>query len=323
MRKGNLAAFVDLAPVEESFRDAALAGLLHARKSIPCRFLYDERGSALFDSICELPEYYITRTETGVLRDRASEIAGLAGPRCQLIEFGSGAGTKVRLLLERLQSPLAYVPVDISSEFLKSAAARISADFPELAVIAVCADFMEPRRLPDDLFPEATRRIGFFPGSTIGNLTPGEAVSFLRGCRALLGPRGSMIVGVDLKKDPKLLHDAYNDSAGVTAAFTLNLLARMNRELGADFDLSRFAHEAFYNADAGRIEIYIRSLMSQIVTVAGERVSFLAGERIHVEYSYKYEVDEFRRLAERAGFIAAACWTDPEDLVSVHYLKSA
>ena len=322
MRKANLARFVDLAPVEESFRDAALAGLSQPRKSIPCRFLYDERGSALFDAICELPEYYITRTEIGLLKDRAADIAALAGPSCQLVEFGSGAGRKVRLLLEALDSPRAYVPVDISGEFLRAAAARISAAFPDLMVTAVCADFAEPDRLPEDLFPESSCRIGFFPGSTIGNLTPAEAVAFLRGCRKLLGGGGDMIVGVDLKKDPRILHDAYNDSAGVTEAFTLNLLARMNRELGADFDIGRFAHEAFYNPDAGRVEIYIRSLMNQIVTVAGRRISFVAGERIHVEYSYKFTVAEFQRLAARAGFHPAACWTDDAGLVSVHYLKA-
>lgn len=322
MRFGNLAAFVDLAPVEESFREAALAGLMRQQKSIPCRFLYDERGSALFDAICTLPEYYVTRVEVGILARRAAQIAALAGPRCQLIEFGSGAGRKVRLLLEAFDRPHAYVPVDISAEFLKHAASGIIRDFPNLEVIAVCADFTEPQRLPEFLPEPAGRRIAFFPGSTIGNLTPDEAVAFLRRCRTMLGEGGDMIVGVDLKKDPILLHEAYNDSAGVTAAFTLNLLARMNREIGADFALNRFRHEAFYNPDQGRVEIYIRSLLDQIVRVGGRPVRFAQGERTHVEYSYKYSTEEFRRLAGRAGFQSLLCWTDDAALFSVHYLTA-
>jgi dimethylhistidine N-methyltransferase len=320
MREGNLATFVDLAPVEESFREVALAGLSRPDKAIPCRFLYDNRGSELFDEICELSEYYITRTEIAILEARAGEIAALAGPRCQLIEFGSGAGHKVRILLAALADPRAYIPIDISPEFLRGAASRIVAEFPALDVVAVCADFAEPQRLPEFLPEQRARRVGFFPGSTIGNLRPDEAVSFLRGCRTVLGLGGGILIGVDLKKDPIRLHDAYNDAAGVTAAFTLNLLGRMNREIGADFDVSRFDHEASYNAGAGRIEIYIRSRMDQIVRVAGRRFRFAAAERLHVEYSYKYTVAEFQRLARRAGFEPAACWTDAGNDFSVHYL---
>lgn len=322
MRQGNLAAFVDLAPVEENFREAVLGGLTRPQKSIPCRFLYDGRGSALFDEICTLPEYYITRTEIGILAQCAPQIAALAGPRCQLVEFGSGAGRKVRLLLEAFDRPQAYIPVDISGEFLKHAALGITHDFPNLDVIAVCADFTEPQRLPEFLPARAGRRIGFFPGSTIGNLMPDEAVAFLRRCRAVLGQGGDMIVGVDLKKDPVLLHAAYNDSAGVTAAFTLNLLERMNREIEADFDLDRFRHEAFYDPNQGRIEIYIRSLLDQIVRVAGWRIRFAQAERTHVEYSYKYSIDDFRRLAGRAGFQSLVCWTDDSALFGVHYLTA-
>jgi len=243
-----------------------------------------------------------------------------AGPRARLIEFGSGASTKVRLLLEALDKPSSYVPIDISGTMLQTAASAIAADFPVLEVIAVCADYMDPSRLPALVATTRDRRIGFFPGSTIGNLMPDEAVRFLRGCRQLLGPGGAMIVGADLKKDPRVLHAAYNDAAGVTAQFTLNLLARMNRELGADFNLKRFAHEAFYNEAAGRIEIYIRSLMDQLVTISGRRIAFVADERMHVEYSYKFTVDEFRRLAARAGFKPLDCWTDSESRFSVHYL---
>ncbi|HZT51160.1 MAG TPA: L-histidine N(alpha)-methyltransferase [Stellaceae bacterium] len=320
MPKGTLAAYLDLAPREESFRDAALGGLTRRRKAIPCRFLYDARGSALFERICELPEYYVTRAETALLAERAEAIAARAGARARLIEFGSGASTKVRLLLHALEKPSSYVPIDISGETLHAAASAVAADFPSLAVIAVCADYMDPLRLPALVAATRDRRVGFFPGSTIGNLTPEEAVRFLRGCRELLGPGGAMIVGADLKKDPALLHAAYNDAAGVTAQFTLNLLMRMNRELAADFNLRRFAHEAFYNEEAGRIEIYIRSLMDQLVTISGRRIAFTAGERVHVEYSYKFTVEEFRRLASRAGFTPLDCWTDAGHLFSVHYL---
>jgi dimethylhistidine N-methyltransferase len=322
MPRGTLKAYLDFAPREEGFRDAALAGLRRAPKSIPCRFLYDRRGSALFEQICDLPEYYVTRAETAILTERAGEIASLIGPRCRLIEFGSGASHKVRLLLEVLDQPLSYVPIDISGETLHQAASSIAADFPALEVVAVCADYMEPRRLPDLAQKPGGRRVGFFPGSTIGNLTPDEALEFLRGCRALLGPGGGMIVGADLKKDPALLHAAYNDAAGVTAQFTLNLLERMNRELDADFDLSRFEHEAFYNGHAGRVEIYIHSLMDQIVTVAGRRFMFARDERVHVEYSYKFSVAEFQALARHAGFKPVQCWTGA-GLFGVHYLAVA
>jgi len=320
MPNGTLAAYLDFAPREESFRDVAVAGLTRHRKAIPCRFLYDARGSELFERICDLPEYYVTRAETALLAERAGEIAARIGPRARLIEFGSGASTKVRLLLSALDQPSSYVPIDISGSMLHQAASAIAADFPALAVIAVCADYMEPLRLPPLVAATRNRRVGFFPGSTIGNLTPEEAVAFLRGCRELLGPGGAMVVGADLKKDPATLHAAYNDAAGVTAQFTLNILARMNRELGADFNLRRFAHEALYNPDAGRIEIYIRSLMDQLVTISGRRIAFTAGERIHVEYSYKFTIDEFRRLATRARFKPLDCWTDAENRFGVHYL---
>jgi len=320
MPNGTLAAYLDFAPREESFRDVALAGLTRRRKAIPCRFLYDAQGSALFERICELPEYYVTRAETALLAERAAEIAARIGPRVRLIEFGSGASTKVRLLLDALDKPSSYVPIDISGGMLHLAASAIAADFPALEVIAVCADYMDPARLPALVGATRDRRVGFFPGSTIGNLTPDEAVRFLRGCHALLGPGGAMVVGADLKKDPRVLHAAYNDAAGVTAQFTLNLLARMNRELGADFNLKRFAHEAFYNEAAGRMEIYIRSRMDQLVTIADRRIAFVADERLHVEYSYKFTVDEFRRLATRAGFMPLDCWTDSENRFGVHYL---
>jgi dimethylhistidine N-methyltransferase len=318
---GALAAFHDLAPTEESFRDAVLAGLTRRAKSIPCRFLYDELGSALFDEICELPEYYLTRTETAILAECAPEIADLAGRHAQLIEFGSGSARKVRLLLDALAEPDAYVAIDISREPLRRAAEEVAAEFPDVPVVAICADYLQPLRLPALPARGEGRRLGFFPGSTIGNFAPDDAVDFLAGCRRVVGRDGAMLVGVDLKKDPVLLDAAYNDSAGVTAAFTLNLLERMNREVDADFQLDRFAHDAFYNAARGRIEIYIRSLTDQIVTVAGRAIRFAADERIHTEDSCKYTIAEFQRLAAHAGFRPRRHWTDAHELFSVHLLE--
>jgi dimethylhistidine N-methyltransferase len=322
-RGGALADFHDLAPAEESFRDAVLGGLTRRAKSIPCRFLYDERGSALFEEICELPEYYLTRTEMTILGDCVDEVGALAGRHAQLIEFGSGASRKVRLLLEALSDPAAYVAIDISREPLRRAAEEVAADFPEVPVVAVCADYLQPLRLPPLPARGDGRRLGFFPGSTIGNFTPEAAVDFLAGCRRVIGRGGALLVGVDLKKAPELLDAAYNDRAGVTAAFNLNLLERINRELDADFDLDRFAHDAFYNEAGGRIEIYIRSLADQIVTVAGRAIRFTAGERIHTEDSCKYTIAEFQRLAARGGFRPIRHWTDPADLFSVHLLDVA
>jgi dimethylhistidine N-methyltransferase len=322
-RGGALAAFHDLAPAEESFRSAVLWGLSRRSKSLPCRFLYDERGSELFEQICELPEYYLTRTEVAILEDNAAEIAEIAGRHAQLIEFGSGSSRKVRILLDALEEPAAYVAIDISREPLRQAAEALAAEFPHLAVVAVCADYTRPFDLPPLPAGGDGRRVGFFPGSTIGNFQPEEAVEFLSGCRRVLGRDGALLIGVDLKKDKDVLDAAYDDAQGITAAFNLNLLERMNRELGADFDLDRFAHEAFYNEAAGRVEIYIRSLADQIVTVAGRAIRFAAGERIHTEDSCKYEVGEFHRLAARAGFRPVRTWTDEDGLFSVHFVAVA
>jgi dimethylhistidine N-methyltransferase len=312
--------FYDLAPGEESFRAAVLNGFGRDRKSIPCQFLYDARGSALFEEICRLPEYYPTRTEITILAENAVEIAAEMEPHCRLIEFGSGGSHKARTLLAALDRPAAYVPVDISREHLRQAAARVAADFPLLPVIAVCADYTQIFRLPPLPGP-SSKRVGFFPGSTIGNFEPAAAERFLANCARILGPGGEMMIGVDLKKDSRVLDAAYNDAAGVTAAFNLNLLARINRELDGDLELDRFAHRAFYNGSEGRIEIYIESVYDQTARIAGQRFHFAADEMIHTEYSYKYSVPEFRALAARSGFRPAAVWTDPGDLFSVHYFR--
>jgi dimethylhistidine N-methyltransferase len=320
MRNDACIAFYDLAPGEESFRDAVFAGLSRANKRIPCKFFYDARGSALFEEICRLPEYYLTRTEIAILEDSSADIAAHMGPHCRLIEFGSGASHKVRILLQALDRPAAYVPVDISREHLRDAAIGLAEDFPSVPVIAVCADYTRPFRLPP-LPGAGGKRVGFFPGSTIGNFEPDAAVAFLGNYARILGSGGEMLIGVDLKKDVEILEAAYNDRAGVTAAFNLNLLERINRELDGDLDLDGFEHVAFYNETAGRVEIYIRSLADQPARIAGTRFDFAADELIHTEYSYKYSVGEFRELAAEAGFRPVDTWTDPAELFSVHYFR--
>jgi dimethylhistidine N-methyltransferase len=304
----------------EDFRRAVLAGLSRMPRAIPAKFLYDARGSALFDEICELPEYYLTRTETSILRAHAGDIAKLAGPGGALVEFGSGSSVKSRLLLDAMDLAL-YAPIDISREHLDGSAASLRRDYPSLRIEPVCADYMTLDGLPQ--LDESSRRLGFFPGSSIGNLEPHEAIAFFRKARHLLGNDGALVLGVDLKKDPGRLHAAYNDEAGVTATFTLNLLRRMNRELQATFDLDGFAHDAFYNPLEGRIEIYFRSLHDQSVTVAGRTFAFAAGERVHTEYSYKYDMAGLRALARNGGFHIAGTWTDQDRLFAVTYLVAA
>lgn len=318
-----LSVAVSEPPVEPGVADfgrALVAGLRTVPKRVPCKYLYDAEGSALFERICDLPEYYPTRTELGLLEHHADEIARHIGDDAELVEFGAGSGVKVRLLLDALARPRAYVPIDISGPHVRAAAGRLAADYPGLAVRPLVADYTRPFRLPA-LAAGARRRVGFFPGSTIGNFAPDEAVRFLlRASRLLKG--GGLLVGVDLVKDPAVLHAAYNDAAGVTAAFNRNLLARANRELDADFELDRFAHYAFYHPLAQRIEMHLVSLEHQQVRVAGEKFVFAAGEALHTEDSYKYTVDGFRALAMRAGFVPAAVWSDPQQRFSLHWLES-
>ena len=320
MPDGSTFIFHDLAPGEDSFRDAVLAGLSTNPKSLPCKFFYDERGSALFEAICEVPEYYLTRTELGILETCAGEIAARIGPNCRLVELGSGASRKVRLLLKALEVPLAYVPVDISRGFLREAAASIAADFPDVEVVAVCTDYTRPFVLPKITGP-AGKTVGFFPGSTIGNFEPEAVVSFLTHLGRLLGPGAEMLIGADVKKDKAVLDAAYNDAEGLNAAFNLNLLHRIRNELDSDIAIDDFAHIAFYNPDEGRVELYIKSLKDQRAIIAGRRFSFGAGEMIHTENSYKYAIPEFHALAARAGFRALDTWTDAEGKFSVHYLQ--
>ncbi len=316
--QGILKDFHDFEPEQESFLSVVLNGLRKKQKSIPSKFFYDERGSRLFDQICELDEYYPTRTELQILKDHAREISAVLGNRAHLIEFGSGSSTKIRTLLDAMEQPLSYVPMDISRDHLLIAAKRLASSFPDLPVIAICADYTS-----DFPFPNLGegRKTGFFPGSTIGNFTPREATEFLKKARNLLDG-GGMLIGVDLLKDEKILHAAYNDRQGITADFNLNLLKRCNQELEAGFDMSKFEHKAFLNREKNRIEMQLLSLCDQIVSIGGERITFQEGETIHTENSYKYSIDSFQALAEEAGFIPQAVWTDSASLFSVHYLKS-
>ena len=322
-RPATLASFDDLAPDREDFRADVLRGLGEEPKNIPCKYFYDERGSDLFQEICGLPEYYPTRTETALLRDLAPELGALAGPGCFLIEYGTGSSEKMRIVLDALNDPAAYAAVDISREHLLEVTTALAEDLPGLAIHAVCADFTQPFEVPDAGTAGIGRRIAFFPGSSLGNFTPNEAVAFLTTAAGMVGAGGAMLIGIDLKKDEKILNAAYNDAQGVTAAFNLNLLARVNRELGGTFELGAFRHHAFYSANEGRIEMHLVSTRAQTAEVAGQTFAFAAGETIHTENSHKYGLGEFRDLARRAGFTPVNAWTDTEDLFSVHYLSVA
>lgn len=315
------------APRNTDFARDVHAGLGAAVKTLPAKYFYDQRGSELFEQICRLPEYYPTRTEWKILREQGPAIAGIIGPDVEVVEFGAGAAEKIRPLLNALSRPAGYLPIDISGPHLSAAVAPLMRAYPDVTIRVVAGDFTRHLALPAPL-PQARCRIGFFPGSTIGNFTPDEALGFLRNAAAMLRDSGTgdasggsgLLIGVDLMKDPALLHAAYNDSAGVTAAFNLNLLERINRELDGDFDLDSFDHYAFFNPRQHRIEMHLVSGKAQTVTVDGERYGFAAGESIHTENSCKYTPASFRQLAEKAGFRPAAMWTDPNSLFSLHWL---
>ena len=296
----------------------ALEGLTQTPKRVSPKYFYDVAGSDLFEQITRLPEYYPTRTELGILGDRGSDIAALIPQGAALVEFGAGSTTKVRLLLQSC-SFAAYVPVDISGEFLSAQASALRRDFPGLAVHPVTADFTENFELPQAI--RDLPKVGFFPGSTIGNFEPDEASGFLRRAAQILGKGSLMIVGVDLEKDESVLHPAYNDDAGVTAKFNLNLLVRMNRELGANFDVSSFVHRAHYDRAMHRIEMHLYSRKDQRVRLCGRTVSFATGESIHTENSYKYSIPRFGALARASGWRLDTSWTDAKGMFSVHALR--
>jgi len=317
---GNLARVVQLESLAEHspFARDVLVGLSGRPKRLSPKYFYDEEGSRLFEAITALPEYYPTRTELSILREHAADIAQLIPPKSALIEFGSGSTRKVRILLDAAPQIEAYVPVDISAEMLSQEAASLQRDHSRLRVLPLSADFTMPFRLPGAIAGLA--RVGFFPGSTIGNFEPHDASTFLDHARRMLGRHGVLIIGVDLIKDANVLNAAYDDAAGVTARFNLNLLARINRELGADFDLDSFSHHAFYNAERRRIEMHLASRKRQKVRVAGRTIDFRIGETIHTENSYKYSVESFGALARGSGWTPAALWTDAQNYFSVHAL---
>ncbi|MEX1226266.1 MAG: L-histidine N(alpha)-methyltransferase, partial [Marinobacter sp.] len=312
--------FYDQQPIASgarSMREEILEGLRAPQKYSSPKYLYDQRGSELFELICQQPEYYPTRIEEGILATMVDEIANLVGQNATLMELGSGASRKVRLLLECLQIT-SYLGIDISRDFLLESTRKLAEDYPWLEVHAACADFCQRLRLPRNLNCE--RLVGFFPGSSIGNFEPSGAQAFLGGLHRTL-PKGSgLLIGVDLLKDRATLEAAYNDAAGVTAQFNLNLLHRLERELGANLDPDRFSHKAVFNEELGRIEMHLVSTMAQVISVAGESFRFRAGETLHTENSYKYSVAGFQAMARRAGFASRAVWTDRQQHFSVHYL---
>jgi len=317
-RPANL-AFAAADTFGTSLRDDVLAGFAAAPRALPAKWFYDEQGSELFEAICATPEYYVTRTELAILREHLDAIASALPAGAVLIEPGSGAGTKTRLLIEACL-PCAYVAIDISRSMLETGAAGTARQFPSLQVLAIHADYTRLDTLPDDRLPPGAPRVLYFPGSTIGNFTPEETRAFLCRVARWIGPGGSVLIGVDTRKDAAVLEAAYDDRQGVTARFNLNLLARLNAELGCTFDLSRFRHVARYDAQAGRVEMHLESLVDQQVEVAGVVHAFRRGETIHTENSYKYTPDGFRALAASSGYACGFTWTDAQEAFAIYHL---
>lgn len=314
-------ASTDMSPGRREFLIDVLDGLSRPQKQLPPKYFYDERGARLFEDICTLDEYYIPAAETQIMSTHIDEMVDLLGTDILLIEYGCGDCVKTRMLLDHLQSPAGFVPVDISSEQLRRVASDLERSYPGLDVMPVCADYTRYHTLPRPSRP-CSRKVVYFPGSTVGNFDPLPARDFLEDIGGTCEPDGGLLIGVDLLKDPRTLHRAYNDSDGVTAAFNLNLLARINNELGADFRLDRFTHYAFFNPAARRVEMHLVSLRDQDVDVSGATVHFDVGESIWTESSYKYSVEDFERLASRAGFEVRRVWTDERQWFSVQYLVS-
>ncbi|GAB1234920.1 L-histidine N(alpha)-methyltransferase [Ferrigenium sp. UT5] len=303
---------------EDDFLASVRAGLRQHPKSIPPKYFYDAHGSQLFDLICTTPEYYPTRTETAILERHGAEMAEMTGSACTLIELGSGSATKTPLLLRHLSDDAVYVPIDICAPHLRNSTQRLQAMFPAMKMQPLCADY---HQLPERVIRHRAgrRQVVFFPGSTIGNCTPDGAVTLLKSVAKLVGPGGGLLIGVDAKKSSAILNAAYNDAAGHTAAFNLNLLTRMQRELGAQLDAAQFAHHAFYNEMHGRIEMHLVSQCRQTIGMNGESFEFEQGESIHTENSYKYSTQEFKHLARKAGWHLQSTWHDEDELFNVHY----
>ena len=310
---------LDHAPDHSALQDEVLAGLRQDPKRLHPKFFYDATGAALFERICEQPEYYPTRTELRITSDHGAEMAASIGPHALLIELGSGSGLKTRMLLELLEEPAGYVPVDISAAQLVETSRELNKLFPDLQVLPVRADFTQPFPVPAP-DREVRSRAVYFPGSTIGNFEPAGVVALLERIAAAVSHGGGLLIGVDLRKDPAILEAAYNDAAGVPRAFNLNVLRHLNTSVGADFDLDSFRHHAWFNRTEGRIEMHLVSSRRQVVTIAGEQIGFREGESIHTENSYKFSRDAFASLAAQAGLDVRRVWTDDQELFSVQYL---
>lgn len=306
---------------QASFLQDVIEGLEDFPKRLPCKYFYDRRGSQLFDRICELDEYYLTRTEQQIMHRHADEMGRCIGENAAVIELGSGSSVKTRDLLDHLLDPTVYIPVDISHQHLQQTAAALRADYPNLKIVPVTADFTAEIPLPE-IADRATRRVVYFPGSTIGNFRPDHARALLDQIAELCGPDGGLLIGVDLVKAPATLEKAYDDERGVTAEFNLNLMRRIRDELNADIDLKDFRHVAFFNEERSRIEIYIESLTDQTIQIGDHRFPLSAGEMIHTEYSHKYTVDRFAEMA-RDGFRLETVWTDPRNYFAVMYFRVA
>jgi L-histidine Nalpha-methyltransferase len=306
-------------PAARQFRADVLRGLRAPKKELPCKYFYDEAGSALFEEITELEEYYPTRTELAIMERHAGEMAGLLGRRCLLIEYGSGSSVKTRQLLDQLRDPAGYVPIDVSGEYLHRSARALGEEYPDIEVLPLCDDFTRPLA-PPACRRVVARRVVYFPGSTLGNFAPEAALALLRQTAVLCGREGGLLLGIDLQKDPRVIEAAYNDRRGVTASFNRNILVRINRELGADFDIEQFAHRAFYNAAQKRIEMHLVSRRDQVVRVGGVPFVFATGESIHTENSCKYSLPALADLARASGFAVERVWTDERQYFSVAYL---
>lgn len=311
----------DFAPATGSLYEEVLAGLRKANKELPGTLLYDERGSQIFDKICEQPEYYLTRTELRIMQQSIGEMVTLLGERVALVEYGSGSSLKTTILLDHLPQLTCYIPIDISKEHLLQAATKLAKQYPRLEILPVCADYSQPFHLPTPS-KAAARYVAYYPGSTISHFFPEEAVAFLTQVRAVCGPDSALLIGVDLKKDAKIIEPAYNDAAGYSRAFTNNILRHLNRRFGSNFEPQAFAHQAFFNPQQGCVEFYLASRQPQTVRFNGETIGFQADERISLAYSYKYSLAEFAELAAKAGWDVKRVWTDEQQLFSVQYLAA-
>ena len=315
--------FVDIQPKTQiEFYEAVLEGLSLSQKTISPKFFYDERGSEIFDKICDTPEYYVTRTEIALLNNIQEELYTLVEPESAVVEYGCGSSIKIKALLSALPQPSHYIAIDISKTHLISTAKEIASNYNNISVAAICADFMEPINWPERASFESLKRLAFFPGSTIGNLNPSEACQFLKHVRHLVGDEGSFLIGVDMKKDAEIFNRAYNDKEGHTADFNLNLLHRMKKELDADINISEFSHKAFYNEKLGRVEMHLISDTKQGIKINNLEFSFEKDESIHTECSYKYSVMEFSELAKKSGFSVLKNWSDKRNYFGIYLLKA-